>query len=374
MEERLIKIITAIGNPNLNSVLKQCEEFDVVGNDILYPEGILELLENDSNINYLIMGEQFNDELESIILNIKKINRQIRIIIIIKKNEEKDKYLKIGISEIFFEDENIESIIQYLKSKNIEYLNIELRKEIENLKKFFFESKKEIKKRNYKKKNICIGITGTRGIGKTTSCIQFAKALNKNNKILIIDFDLNNPQIGNLYNKKIEYSKINENNIKELIINVDKNIDILIGLDLLKKYNKINYFELKKHFYEFKKIYDYVFVDINIEKNEKEQKVVFNCLDYIFINSGINRLEYLKTNKIIEYLNEIIEINKERIRLIYYKINLFEIMKILIIKKDIFNVKKIGIIKNSFFTKENIIKEKKIINKFLINKIIKKIK
>ena len=36
MEENLIKIITAIGNTNLNNQLKKYEEFNVIGNDISF--------------------------------------------------------------------------------------------------------------------------------------------------------------------------------------------------------------------------------------------------------------------------------------------------------------------------------------------------
>ena len=45
MEEKLINIITAIGNSNLNNELKKYEEFNVLTNDILYSDGIIELLE-----------------------------------------------------------------------------------------------------------------------------------------------------------------------------------------------------------------------------------------------------------------------------------------------------------------------------------------
>ncbi|MBR2703884.1 MAG: AAA family ATPase [Clostridia bacterium] len=369
----MIRIITAIGNPNLNNVLKNYEEFDVVGNDILYSDGIIELLENDSMINYLILGEQFNEELESIILKIKELNSQIKIIIIIKNNKEKNNYFKIGVSDIFYEDENIENIIQYLKSKNIEYLNIELRSEIENLKKIVMDSNKEDKRKKIIKKNICIGMVGSAGIGKTTSCIQFAKALNKNNKILIIDFDLNNPQIGNLYNKKIEYSKINEKNFKELIFNVDKNIDILIGLNVLNFYNKINFNDLNNYIKELNKIYDYIFIDTNSEIKNEEHKVVYRAFNYIFIHSGINALETFKTLNLINNLTDKFEFSKEKIRLIYYKINYIELIKSLIKKKNNFNIKKIGIIKNNIFIKENIINENKLINKILIKRIIKNI-
>lgn len=51
------KIITAIGNPNLNFKLKKEKEFEIIAEDIQYQEGILEYLEKDNNIDYLIVSE-----------------------------------------------------------------------------------------------------------------------------------------------------------------------------------------------------------------------------------------------------------------------------------------------------------------------------
>ena len=55
--KRIKKIITAIGNPILNNELKKLEEFAVIGNDIQYQDGILELLEIDNKINFIIISE-----------------------------------------------------------------------------------------------------------------------------------------------------------------------------------------------------------------------------------------------------------------------------------------------------------------------------
>lgn len=370
MEEKLIKIITAIGNPNLNNVLKKYEEFNIIGNDILYLDGIFELFENNTDVNYLIIGDQFKGKYENIISKIKEINNKVKIITVIKKDyKEKNELYKIGISEIFYEDENIENIINYLKSKNIEYLNIELRNEIDNLKKMVLENKKQ---KNILK-NICIGFVGTPGIGVTTSCILFAKALNKKNKILLIDFNFINSQIGFLYNKKINYSKINENNFDELIFSVDKNIDILIGLDELNNFKKINYTNLKKHINDLKNKYDYIFIDINICENFERKIELFNCLDYIFLLTGINDLEISKINNIINKIISDFKIKKEKLRWIFYRVNILEFLKIIFNKKNYFDIKKIGIIKNNIFVRKNIIKEKNYLNKILIRKIIKKI-
>ena len=69
-------------------------------------------------------------------------------------------------------------------------------------------SKKLFSRKNYTQKNkekYIIGITGSRGIGKTSFCIMLANALKNENKILLIDFDLINSNISEIYNKKIEY-------------------------------------------------------------------------------------------------------------------------------------------------------------------------
>ena len=46
------KIVTAIGNKNINLKLKQEEKIEVIGEDIQYEDGILELLEKEININF----------------------------------------------------------------------------------------------------------------------------------------------------------------------------------------------------------------------------------------------------------------------------------------------------------------------------------
>lgn len=85
----MIKIITAIGNPNLNNTLRKYEEFKVIGNDILYSEGILDILKNDSEIDYLILGENYDKEIENLIYRIREINSKIKIIIVVNKKIKK---------------------------------------------------------------------------------------------------------------------------------------------------------------------------------------------------------------------------------------------------------------------------------------------
>lgn len=368
----MIKIITAIGNTNLNNQLKKYEEFNVIGNDIFYQEGVFELLENNKDIDYIILGESINKDNNHFVEKIKEINNKIKIIFIINgKNKELENELyKRGINDIFYEDENIDNIINYLKSKNIEYLNIELRKEINNLKSIILENEK-INCKNNKKLSICF--FGTNGIGKTTACVIFSNALKKHNKILIMDLNYLNPQIGNIYNKKINYSEINENNLDSLIFKVENNVDIFVGFDILKNYKKINKSIFYNKMEELKNKYNYIFIDAGYE--ECTELNLFNQVDKIFILSGIKNIDLNKTKNIINIFENKQEINN-KLNIIFYRINLIELIKIIFNKKlfsNLFNYKNIGFIKNKIFTKNNITKEKNIINKILIKKIIKNI-
>ena len=75
-----IRILTAIGNQNLNNTLKKEKEFEILENDIFYREGILEFLEKNKNIDILILYEKLYGVENKI--NLKKIN-----IIFNKKNK-----------------------------------------------------------------------------------------------------------------------------------------------------------------------------------------------------------------------------------------------------------------------------------------------
>ena len=58
-----MKILTAIGNPILNEKLKKLENISVVGKDVQYQEGVLEILEKDSSIESLIISDNLPGEI-----------------------------------------------------------------------------------------------------------------------------------------------------------------------------------------------------------------------------------------------------------------------------------------------------------------------
>lgn len=380
----MIKIITALGNPSLNNELKKYEEFNVIGNDIMYFDGVLEFLELNREIDYLILGEiidinNLNDFIDKVINN----NRKIKIIVVINKKNKKieDILLKKGILDIFYDDIEISEIVNFLKTKNIEYLNIELRSEINNLKKLLIEKNNKKISKNKKiilnnQENKIIGITGARGIGKTSFCVMLANSL-KNKKVLIIDFDLINSQINDIYNKKFEYAKIDELNINNYIFNVHNNIDILIGLNILYYYNKLNLANFKIKINNIREKYDYILIDTYSEYNFDKNKYILNMADKIFLLTGLNKLEINKTRKLINILIKKWQINNKKINIIYYKFNILEyLINKKIINKNIFeNIKIIGKIKNEILFFYNIKNNYKFnfINKFFCKKIINKI-
>ena len=92
----MIRIVTALGNPSLNTELKKYSEFEVIGKDIQYKDGVLEILELNNDINYLIISEMLDGiiSFEELINLIKKLNRKIKIIVVLKeKNIEMEEYL-----------------------------------------------------------------------------------------------------------------------------------------------------------------------------------------------------------------------------------------------------------------------------------------
>ena len=92
------KIVTAIGNKNINLKLKQEEKIEVIGEDIQYEDGILELLEKEININFLIISEEIvnKNKLINLIEEIKIINKYIKIILILENKDEELENILFG--------------------------------------------------------------------------------------------------------------------------------------------------------------------------------------------------------------------------------------------------------------------------------------
>lgn len=408
------KIITALAEPQLNNELKKEKDFIVIGKDIQYQEGVIEILETEKEVDFLIISEALpgNEKIENLIEKIKQINNEVNIVIILenKKEElEKNLYSK-NVYLILYNKIEIKEIIKLIKNKK-EDENEKIKKEINDLKKIIIEQNsknkqnkkqkiKEVKELNSQKEIICI--LGSGGVGKSIFTVNLAKSLiYSKKKILIIDFDILNNSLHTIlgvkkYSEKIS-KKIKENNLikdkiglKELKIKINKRIDLISGINLLfdSKY-KINNIQFNNLFNDVKKFYDVMIIDTSSE-------CFFNYTKDIIKKSNINifivepnLLEIQKSKNILKIYKEEWNIDNNKINILFNKFNKnsidINILKIIfseyniIGKIDINNKYNLIINKNANKIDKNIKKEYlKIIEKYLINRkkqnFIKKIK
>ena len=380
----MIKIITAMNNPKINDELKNEKNIELICKDIFYKEGILEILENEININYIIINSELPGEikLNNLIEKILEKNEKIKIIILIKK-ENKNNFYKIKNDKKDIKNNNIE-IIKDIKNKNIIRIFYKNEIKIEQLKKYnqIKNNNENNKEPNNKKiKNKTIIFFGERQVGKSIIILGITKSIEKNNKkillielnkkesdlLLILSKNKNNKK--NLIIKKQKIKKykkthkkyLNKNKIKiiqNLIVKINKNIDII-------SYKKIINFNIIK---KLEKKYEYIFIEINLNnKNIKNKKIINNINKKILIIRpnilGIkNAKKIIEKNKINKYKIIINNYNK-------YSINTEIIEKIFkekIIGKIKYNQEYDEIINNNFkISKENVknlIKEFQVLN------------
>ena len=310
-----MKIITAITNEILNERIKKLNQ-----------EALLEILDKNKDINFLIISNILEGELTffELINLIKYKNENIKIIVILdKQNDNIVRFLiKKGITQIYINNKvTAEEIIQNLEKKQNEEKtkeNIEERifqkiiKKI-NIKKKNKEKIKEKKQIKYTKK---IGIIGARKTGKTIIMILSAMQY-ENKKILLISYEKNDLNIilGKKKNKKIQ--------------KYNKNIDFA---------NIDNYEEITEN---EKNKYDYIFYEI-----EKAEEKCIKNFDNLILIVEPNLIGIKETKDILEKLIIKQNINKENIKIIFNKINIFSI-KNEILKQIFSDFKIIGRIKNS---------------------------
>ncbi|MBS6251799.1 MAG: hypothetical protein KH434_00965 [Clostridium sp.] len=399
------KILTAINNPNLNKKLSDQEFIEIPYKDIQYKEAILEILNKDNYFDIIIINEQLPGEINFIelIKKINKINKKIKIIIILEKEDEikESELKKININEIYYNNKiTLEYLIKIIKEKEINKEE-ELKKEINELKqiikmneikniknmpnnnkKFFSKNKifyyKELFKKpillikniKYKQKEInikeickgrVINVIGYKATGKSVITLMLAKVLSdKNYRILIINFS--SEEI-NFYSYMFNYSKGDTKKFyikKKHFYRKSKSINFQKSNKINIKNLKLKKEILKNKIYKFKNFY-------NIEKN------INNILKNYNKNIKILNINKLNKNYFeIKYLNKIIKYLKNNFNYIFLEINYEEKIKkeiIKIIDKNliILEPNKIGILRA-----EKIIKELNIIETEKINIIINK--
>lgn len=404
-----MKILTALQDPKTNEILKEKTKHNIIETDIQYQEGILETLEKNNKIDLIIISQLLpgNIGFKDLINKIKIINNNIEIIAILenKNNELKDFLKQKNINSIFYNNEiTIDELINVIEEKDKNKKEMEINKEIKLLKEIILENNKKIEQNKKEKKinkilsilkeekikiiknskinnikkfknkinktqNKIISVVGIPGVGKSICISLFSKNI-KHKKILIIDFDIYNKSLDLIfgYNTKVQEEKA--------IIKINNNIDLLSKIEIFFKESYIEKNKIKNILDSFSKKYDLIIIDNTSEYSCEHTKEILKNSDSIIFLSDANLIELNKTKKLLEkYINKW-KIEKERINVVFNKININSINnKILNNLFSDFNI--LG--KINFSNKYNLIinNNLKILNK-KINKeyinIIKKMK
>ena len=404
-----MKILTALQDPKTNEILKEKTKHNIIETDIQYQEGILETLEKNNKIDLIIISQLLpgNIGFKDLINKIKIINNNIEIIAILenKNNELKDFLKQKNINSIFYNNEiTIDELINVIEEKDKNKKEMEINKEIKLLKEIILENNKKIEQNKKEKKinkilsilkeekikiiknskinnikkfknkinktqNKIISVVGIPGVGKSIFISLFSKNI-KHKKILIIDFDIYNKSLDLIfgYNTKVQEEKA--------IIKINNNIDLLSKIEIFFKESYIEKNKIKNILDSFSKKYDLIIIDNTSEYSCEHTKEILKNSDSIIFLSDANLIELNKTKKLLEkYINKW-KIEKERMNVVFNKININSINnKILNNLFSDFNI--LG--KINFSNKYNLIinNNLKILNK-KINKeyinIIKKMK
>ncbi len=325
-----MKVITAIGIPEINERLKKESNFEVIGRDILYQEGIIEILEEITDIEGVILSNNLIDEMNFnlLISRIIEINKNIEITVFLKeKDVEIEMFLNSNkIYKIYYLD-NYEMFFANLNNK--EMSNKDISKNIEEFKKIIYEEKNIvkniIKKGNIKESNI-ISFYGSYGVGKSILSILFAKYISKNSKVLLVDCDFFNKSINTILGISKLPKDYNEKNLLDATVKYGSNLYILSCLDIF-----INDFELNDNSFlikcleELRTEFDFIIIDTSSDFNDRKNNIIFSYSSKIVFLIEPNLSEVKKANIYLEKIIRDYEVKESKINIIFNKVNKYKI-------------------------------------------------
>lgn len=353
-----MKILTAIGNPYLNEKFKSIDSLMVIGKDVQYQEAVIEILEENLDIDCLIINKELPGDIGfyKLINKIKNIKEDMDIYVFLEeKNEDIENYLmSYQIYKIYYLSEiNYDEFIKiFFESKNNVLVGIN--KEINDFKKLILsenliennysfaervinESFNDSNYREYDEKieeynnffeeEFCqtIAISGDFGSGKSLFSVFLSKVISKQNKkVLLIDVDLENMSINTLLGVK-KY-KENQTYIEDFITKVDENLDVLCGIDKIIDLKEINNNYVVKEIIErLKKEYDFILIDVSSRIDFKYVKMILTYSNKIIFLIEPNLLEISKSNKYLEVFIKDFEIDVDKIKIVFNKVNKYKI-------------------------------------------------
>lgn len=325
------KIITALGNNMLNDALKRTGKYELVTKDILYKEGILEVLEEISNIDTIIISELLEGDItfENLIEEILLTKEDIEIIVFVdSKREEIQNFLfKNGIYKIYENNEiELERFIDSLQENNNEKVE-ELQHEIIRMGKMINKSK--IDNLNLEATGKIIAITGTYNSGKSSiTCLLEKEYAKQGKKTLVIDFDIFNSSIHVLLDIPKYNKGVTATNIEEQIVHIRRNEDVLCSIDLLfSDKNTIDFVNLEQILQDLKVEYDIILIDTSSNYEYKYLSRILNNADSIVYLVVPSKVELKKSINLLEIFLKDFHISVKQFQIILNKINCTSLSK-----------------------------------------------
>lgn len=322
-------------NEKVNNELRKKEDIEVISNDLLYQEAVLEYINENKEIDFLLLNENLpGEQIEKFIEKIK----QIKIILFVENSRKNQEILlQKGIYKIFTNGEvSVEEIYKIIKKDEDEYTQ-KLKNEIENLKrkieekennknenklkKYFKEIIKNIKKENsINIPNKIISVTGDNAKAKAIFSVELARKLEKNKiKTLIIDFDILNQDIYKLL--KIQNKEEHNLKIENHIINKNKYLSILSGINILFKINeKITTYEIEQIIKKLNEKYKYIIINTSSESFFEIHEKLLEKTDTIFfiIEKSIKNMR--KSINLLKIYTDNWNIKKQKFKIILTQI------------------------------------------------------
>lgn len=399
------KVLLAINDKKLIKKIKENKNINLVNNNLQYREAILEILEKNKNIDFILINENLPGliSIEKLIKKIKIINNKINIIFFLEKYDinKKNRLKVLNINNIYYDKKiNINKILNLINKNNYKIENKinnnKIKKKEEKSIKINSTPNKKIikvlinkimKDNSYKikknKKNKIITIMGKKKTGKTTIInLLLIYLLEKNKKILLINL---NKKIENNYfdlirkkYHKIKNSKNNflNNNSNKKMKNIFSNLEIKINNNLIFLYNFQNIFQgnnsnsILEYFnkYYIKK-YDYILVDIGNNAYSKIRQQLIDTSDKRLIIIEDNLLGVKELRELTSNYEKMKKEDQNGLHIIINKYYFNSISK-LILKNIIDNQVSIDFIfYNQKIKNINIKKDKIKLNMILKNKI-----
>ena len=295
------KILTAVKNAELSERCKEIDKNIIVLKNVETDEELVEVMIEQNDVDILFLSSQIIEKYKAstFIEFLQKLNNKVKI--------------------YFFKEKNFEEIIEENENLKI-FKNNEIDNEL--IKSILKEEKHENLEAQTAK---IISITGPSGIGKSTFSTFLAKNVeNSESKILLLNFDLDENTIKTLLKIK-KYPEFSTN-IEDMIININKNVDVLFNLNLLfSNKSQIDIFKIQEIINKLKMQYDLIIIDTSSNLENDYTRRVLCSSDTIFMLLEPNILGIKKAKNMLEVFENDWKILSSKIKIIINKTNMYQI-------------------------------------------------